>query len=307
MKNLIRILTVLIICIVVIPTTPVNADDTAVYDKFTGEVIADSSELLDNVSMCANCVYNRTTMMYDFSTSSTEESKISSNIFDGMITTEAVSIVAQSKSNIIVYKNGEEMENQDPWTIQSEGHYKVFSGEKFVFSFTIVKEKTGLISGYKMPEGFAIGVARRNGENVPFEFDMVDLSTDGDYEIVYKNMLTGTPYTLKVSIDNTPPAVKFIGVKDGIAKGHVKIKCDEENVTFVGYRNGVEFAVTDKLKKNGDYQIYAYDEVRNETVTSFKIKNLINVSTGVLLIIVAIAIVALVGGLLYSRKHFRIR
>lgn len=307
MKNLFRILAVLIICMMTLPAGYSWAAESDAYDKFTGERVAEYDETVYTFSMNNNCTYDRRTKMYTYSTSSMANSKINSNIYDGMITNDAVVIEPESKANIIVYKNGEEMETHDALSIKAEGQYKVFSRDTQIFTFTIINDKTGLISSYRMPKDFVVISALRDGEKLAYNSAIVDMSDEGTYEITYRNSVNGVTYNLRTLIDSTPPEVTFQGVKNGLAKGPVTVSCNEKKVSMIGYLNGEEFKVGKQLKKSGQYQIYAYDEVGNESSYSFRIRIYFNISAWATAALIIMAIAIITAYLIYARKHLRVR
>ncbi len=285
------------------------ADEVKTYDRFTGEEIFDDPTLNSMVSIDLNCDYSRNERLYIYTTSTMADSDIKSTAFNGMITTDKVTIEAGQYSNIVVYRDGNPLKADEigKGLISAPGNYKVFSGESHVFDFTIVGSVTGLITVYNMPVGFSIKSVRLDDKSALFTKDRVEFTEEGAYEVKYNCTLTGASYTLNTVIDFTGPVVTLEGVKEGIANGPVDITDVEEGASIIIKLNDEIIQTKTHLTQSGDYQLFVTDKAGNTSRYVFRIKFYFNMSAWAAIALIVAVIGTVIGYIIYSRKHLRIR
>ena len=285
--------------------------EVLVIDKITGEVLnqnsTTSSTNYERIS--ESCIYNKTTKMYQFTTTGYEDTDFDCSVYDGMIVTDPVEIAASSKCNVTVYHDGEIVEREDYGTFTEPGKYAVRDEMKNVpiMSFTIVPRVTGQLYSYSVPGIFRIIGAYYNDEEILVNANNVDMSQDGKYEIRYKNIQTDLTYTLEVTIDHIAPDLEIIGVVDGIAHNAVTFGETEEGSTLVMSRDGEYLARSGELKTPGNYTIEYSDEAGNKNTYYFTIAVFFDAGAWVFVGIIVLILLLAGGYMLYSRKHMRTR
>lgn len=307
MRHLTRIFTVLLIVLMVTSTCLSFAETVTMIDQFTGYEINEDVTQNENVAIGSNCRYIRTDNRYVFTTSSIADSQIASTVYDGMITTDSVSIEAGKQCSMEIYRNGEPIDvGPGSLIISNAGSYKVFADGKSIFSFTVIGNTTGIVSSYPMPQGFEITNVTLDGESYPHSLDNVTFEKEGRYVVSYKCVKTGMFYSLATLYDNTPPEITLIGVENGIAKSAVTIEGLQEGDTITCFVNGVQINASTTLKQSGSYELVVTDKAGNASNYTFRIKLYFNLSAWVAIALIVIILLVTCGYIIYSRKHLKI-
>ena len=140
------------------------------------------------------------------------------------------------------------------------------------------------------------------------------MEEEGDYSIEYECTSNSQLYTLKTTIDRTPPKPVFSGNADSRGRIHsaVKISGLESSDTLVVYRNGGRATVSKSsdgsytLPDTGTYYIQIYDDAGNVAEYNFTIAMYLNASAFVFVVIILAVIAAVVGFIIHKRRHLRI-
>lgn len=289
-------------------------------DSFTGEPVTeevtngDSTVLTDSTRkyIAGNEYYDYTQHAYVFPVDNGLQ-EVYSSVADGMIVSEPVIISFPEGLLYTIYLNGQPF-TPDGDSLRDIGEYTVSisdSGrESKLFSFTIVGKKTGLITGYTLPDGFRIIEAYLNGSDVEYTRSYISLEEEGAYEIRYNCPSTGIEYTLAVETDHTPPAVTFEKLDAKMRSfGPVTVSGLEPTDSIVVVKDDREVALNaeNKLTQSGHYQVWVTDDAMNTVITNFTIMIYLD-SNGILFVLV---IAAVIGGfiayLIWQRNHLRVR
>ena len=224
----------------------IDMDYEGEINIYTGEpIVADDESDEQKVTVAEGVVYDYEKNLFTYTLPGNKAITIDSSVPDKMITTKEVSLGIDENINAKLYLDGEEldMEDIDLTELDDTGSYALVVGdsdsEYQVLSFTIVPEKTGMISSYQLPDGFELVEVTINddAQNIS-DKNIVKMKKEGTYLISYRCKASKVEYALKVDIDHTPPAVKLDGVSDGKASGAVTVsgidKDDSVSVTKDG-------------------------------------------------------------------------
>ena len=295
-----------------------NIDYTGYLDPATNEPIAESETGAGTGRDTLNSTmfYDRDTKDFVFSVSGTLL-EVHSNAADGMILNVPVYVTGAEGGSATVYQNGNEY-GGSLTSINQPGEYVVTlqqnGSKQRLFTFRIVGEATGLIHSYTVPDGFYLTKATRDGENILIDRYTVNMEEEGDYSIEYECSSNNVIYTLKTTIDRTPPRPIFSGSADSGGRIHsaVKISGLESSDTLVVYRNGGRATVSRNsdgsytLPDTGTYYIQVYDEAGNVAEYNFTIAMYLNSSAFIFVILMVIVIAAVAGYIIHKRRHLRI-
>ncbi|MBR6381410.1 MAG: hypothetical protein IKS07_07045 [Lachnospiraceae bacterium] len=291
---------------------------TGEIDAFTGEPAEvttpyGTTTVESSRSAIANGIYyDKDTRMYIYPVGS-GVSEISASVMDGMVCTGAVQIDVPEGVVMELYRNGSQVEFTGNNLVRETGEYTVVVGDEgstqSLFSFTLVGEKTGLISGYTMPAGFRITDAMLNGEYAPWSRSYISLAEEGYYAITYECERTEVVYNLNITIDHTAPELTFEGVEeDGRARGAVTVLGAEQTDQVTVYKDGSRITfLNNKLTQSGRYEVVAVDDADNMSTYQFTIMIYVD-SHGILFFLFVVAVIAaIVTYLVLKRKKLRIR
>ena len=263
------------------------------------------------------------TMYYDFSTRDyvyplgDGTGDVHASAADGMVLTSPVSITAPSGASVTVFLDGA------PYTGPLDncnriGEYVVTSQaggqSRRLLRFTLVGRTSSQVHTFVAPDGFYVVSAVRGEEDVYLDRYTVDMEPEGDYEIVYECTATGQSYTLKTSVDRTPPSLTFSGRTD--AQGRIRSKLSftgldrDDTVTLL--RGGE--AVTPELNADGtgtiydagNYEMTVTDAAGNAVTYRFIILQYFNLQSWAFFLILAAVIGAVVGYIFIQRKRLKI-
>ena len=205
------------------------------------------------------------------------KTNIISNVADGMIVTDPVSINLPEDVKATLYRNNEAVNAPDFTHITEPGSYSIMLGEgsavEDLMEFTIVGGITGAISYYTMPEGFLVDTVTLDDVRKQSRRSRVEMLKEGTYEIKYSCPKAGIFYTLKTRIDHTPPQLIFRGLKkNGTARGKVSWEGlgagESMDITMDGEQIEAERT---QLEKPGNYILTVVDQAGNKTVYKFTI------------------------------------
>ncbi len=253
-----------------------------------------------------DAVYDKLTRRYRYAVG---DSAVEMNFPNGIVTTSAVSIVVPTGMKARFYRDGNELTDLNPDAITEAGKYVAYfgNGDELCLKFTVVKALTGAISSYQMPVGFHVVSVVLDGEDIPFDSNLVDMTEEGAYEIRYTCAGTGVTHGLNVTVDHTPPTLKLEAVKDGCAEGPVDISDLEKDAAIAITLDDKTIPYDRTLTKSGSYRIRLRDSAGNYNEYSFVIRIYFDSNSVAFFVILAAAVIAVAGYLIYSRKHLRIR
>ena len=236
---------------------------------------------------------------------------VRSNVADGMITQEPVSIIADAGVATAVYMNGEQLDRSSGGSYQTPGEYVVIflggSVPERLFTFTIVPTLTNSISSYALPAGFEIVDATLDGVPMTFEKNYIKLTDEGAYNIRYRCLKTNTAYQLQLQTDFTGPTLTLEDVQEGKARGPVDISGAREAAYVSIYHDGDRISYSDVLTESGEYYIELADEAGNKTTYSFTILIYFDGNSWLFFLLVLFSCVGVVIYLMHSRKNLRVR
>lgn len=244
-------------------------------------------------------------------------SELSCTAADGMLLTDPVVLSTVGGPQLSVYRNGEEVDLSSGSTMKEPGEYTVFLGSSSgtrICGFTILPEITNLIHGYSVPEGFAVREVLHNGEQRDYDRYYADMEAEGEYEVSSRCIQADRTYTLRVTIDRTPPEVVLSGNvgEDGRVRGPVTVSNVEADTTLTLERDGSTEKLTVRdgtatIRETGSYRLIATDAAGNSSTYQFTILIYLD-SNAFLFILLALAIVAAVFFYaLRKRRKFKVR
>lgn len=236
---------------------------------------------------------------------------VRSNVADGMITEQAVSIKADAGVALEMYLNGQQLEGIPSEPFQTAGEYVVMyvggAVPERLFTFTIVPRICSSVTSYALPSGFEIVGATLDKAAIPFDRNYIKLTEEGAYAIQYRCNKTNIPYQLQVQTDFTGPVLSLEEVSNGIARGPVDIS-EAKNAAYLNiYHNGEKINRKDVLTESGEYFIELADEAGNKTTYTFTILIYFDGNSLLFLLMVFLACAGVVIYLLHARKHLRVR
>ena len=251
--------------------------------------------------------------MFSYSVPGSGQS-IYSGVADGMITADSVALSYDEGLTVKLYRSGEEITDTDISSVKEPGDYSLVvygtDVEQQMLEFTIVPEKTGAVSFYKLPLGFDLTRLMVEGEERDItDVSRADMSSDGEYYINYHCNLTDIDYTLHVFIDHTPPAVTYEGVNEGSASGPVTISGVEGSDTVLILRDGEKIGTPSDnvLTTPGSYEVTVTDDAGNSVTERFELLFYLNLQAGLFAVLFCLVPGAAVGYMIWSRNKLRVR
>ena len=236
---------------------------------------------------------------------------VRSNVADGMITEQAVSVKTDSGIALEVYLNGDLVERRPADAFQTPGEYVVmYVGEsvpKRLFTFTIVPKLCNYVTSYALPAGFEIVEATWNDEAVSFEKRYIKLTEEGKYIIRYRCLKTDVYYQLQLQTDFTGPVLALQEVTNGTARGPVDISDAKDAASVRIYHDGELIARKNVLTESGEYLIELVDEAGNKTTYSFTILIYFDGNSWLFFLLAICSLVGVIIYLTHARKHLRVR
>ncbi len=286
---------------------------TGPLDPVTGEPIGEG----EDGSSTTNIQILNEYSWYDFDSSrfvyAIGNGEIHSTVAEGMVTTDEVVLSYINDPQIVLYKDGEQI-TPLPETVSEPGSYVITNAENGEYSdsldFRIVKRVTGELYQYVIPEGFYLTTVLFNGVDVTTGYGSVDMTEEGYYDVTYVCAVTQMSYSLKVSVDHTPPQVVFKGLNSkNQAKGPVTLEgLDENDTVYVTYNDeSSHLDMKNRLTESGRYSVVVVDEAGNVVSKNFRILVYLNVKAWMFLGIIVLGLAGIAAALLLSRKRLRVR
>ena len=292
------------------------ADESGRVDSFTGEPIdyyEDTGITYEDQSRRAitnNCFYDYSIGCFVYPVG-TGLSEVTASVADGMIVNSPVTITVPAGMSYALLRYGTETEFDG--TVRSTGEYtfQVNTGDRVtnLFTFTIVGSSTGIISSYRMPEGFRIKSVTKDGADADWSGTYISMEEEGQYYIEYMCEKTELNYYLSVFIDHTPPQIVLEGLKeDGKARGPVTITGLQEGDRVAITKDGENFkTISNKLTQAGRYELTVVDNAENSITYQFIIMIYLDTNGIVFFLVIAAVIGAVVAYILIKRKNLRVR
>lgn len=285
-------------------------------DTFSGDKVDvsgdkdGSSEVADKVWITDNMFYDTKNKAYGYYVGN---EIVYSNVADGMVVKDKVSVKIPETIKAKLYWEGYEMDFPGG-NVSRLGSYTVevsYNATSIqLFSFMIVGSDTNQMLSYTMPDGFRLTKVKRDGEEIDYTRKFVDMSKEGHYVISYECSKTGVPYTLDVTVDTTPPTVVIEGVDDdGKARGPVAITQKVDKDTMVITKNGEEYKTMlgSVLTQNGRYVVTITDPAGNSTEYRFTILIYLDKNAWIFSGVFLLVVIVVIGLFVYFRKHLRVR
>lgn len=261
--------------------------------------------------IAGNTYYDTVEKSYLYYVNASASQAVRSNIADGMITEQTVSISSDAGVALEVYLNGERLQSISGGTFQTSGEYVVMyvggTVPERLFSFTIVPKLCNSVTGYILPNGFEFTEATLNGEPISFENNYIKFSEEGNYDIHYRCIKTNVSYQLLLTTDFTGPVLSLENVKEGKAQGPVDISEAKNAAHLTIYHNGEQITRKDVLTESGEYHIELADEAGNKTTYTFTILIYFDGNSWLFFLLILGSCVSIVIYLVHSRKHLRVR
>ena len=261
--------------------------------------------------IAGNTYYDSVEKAFLYYVNATASQVVRSNMADGMITEQAVTVKADAGVNLEVYLNGERLQSISGGTFQTPGEYVVMyvggAVPERLFSFTIVPKLCNSVTSYALPAGFEFTEASLNEATIPFEKNYIKLTQEGEYNIHYRCVKTNVSYQLLIKTDFTGPVLSLENVKNGKAQGPVDIS-DAKNAAYVAiYHDGERIGRKDVLTESGEYYIELADEAGNKTTYSFTMLIYFDGNSWLFFLLIFGSCVGIIVYLVHSRKHLRVR
>lgn len=297
-----------------------SASASAAEVEYNGEVdIYDgsptgTSESYRNIKLPDGSEYDMQEHMFIYSSPKNNQSLVSS-VADGMITTKTVSLRFDNGLDAALYRDGDEDDNINIENIKDPGKYSVVTKsaevEQQILSFTILPEKTGDVTSYKLPSGFELTEVSVSG--TPRELSdtsTVDFKEEGKYIISYSCTLTNVTYGFTVEVDHTPPEITFENLGENKkARGAVTIKGIEKTDKAVLKVDGEEkkFPSDGVVSLPGKYELTVTDDAGNSVTEKFTISFYLNYQGVLFGTLLAGMLIGLVVYMIMARKRMRVR
>ena len=284
-------------------------------DPFTGEAYTSDEEKGDTegtmIRIAENRYYDESMRMFAYTVGEVSDKPIYASAAYGMVTTENVRIELPDGVSAELYCDGELVE--DPYfpRIDEPGAYVVSvsgnsAGSAEPIRFTIVN-RTSCMDSYRLPDGFMVTSVLREALPVASAPLEVDFSNEGFYEIEYLCTATGNTYSLKLTIDHTPPTLALEGVVEHAAHGPVDISDIEPDAAVSITLDGSPIRYRDILTQSGKYHILLRDPAGNCAEYDFTIMIYFNMTSYMFAVLLVGGIAALILYLVYSRRRLRVR
>lgn len=291
----------------------VDFDYNGEIDAYTGTPLEkdDGEEVVEQtVTLSDGVIYDRESEMYRYPVG---EGFFHCSVYTGMVVTGGVALSVDEGVDVIIYKDGKKG-SKVPDEVTEQGAYVVTTGGESggspLMNFRIVETPTGKLERYDLPSGFALSQVTIDGEKVGSSGKSVEMMRDGEYEISYFCKGTGAEYVLSLTVDHTPPGVKFEGVdKENEARGPVKISglSDTDFVTITRDGEETELNFRSSLTESGKYHVVVTDEAGNSVEKDFRILIYLNVQAWIFFGVLLLVAAGVFAALWITRKRIRVR
>ena len=135
------------------------------------------------VHIYGNTYYDATEKAFLYYVNATAAQAVRSNVADGMITDQTVTVKADAGVAMAVYMNGKRLEGVSGGTFRTPGEYVVMylggAIAERVLTFTIVPQLCNSVSSYTLPKGFEMLEATLDDVPVLFENNFIKFSGEG--------------------------------------------------------------------------------------------------------------------------------
>ncbi|MCR4725409.1 MAG: hypothetical protein K5772_08245 [Clostridia bacterium] len=299
----------------------VNTDYSGELDPLTNLPVGSGTAGLTGDSVSRVPIYGNTyydwnlhSFVYQVEGTLTE---IYSDAADGMVSSSPVSVTATENSTIMVFRDGTQLSG-DFSNLNTPGNYVVSapsgSGNKKVFSFTIVGGRTNALHTFEVPDGFYVASVEKDGEVRFTDRYTVDMEEEGAYTVEYECMATDLSYTLQTVIDRTPPELSFRGKMDenNRMRSALLFSGLQEGDSIVLLRSGEEVLPTlngdgtGGVYDPGNYVMRVYDAAGNMAEYTFTILIYLNRYSVFFIGIVLLTAAAVAGYIIFQRKRLKI-
>lgn len=273
-------------------------------------IVSQDKESTARTAVSGNISYDSTTGLYYFTVADIAK-PFTANVTDGMIVTGEVTLSCPQGITAELFKDGE-LYSGDISKITEKGVYvyRVKANNDVseqILSFTIVGSVTGLVSGYALPDGFAVESLLFNGEAKSTGSSYIPFDEDGRYSLTYRCSATRKIYTLELTVDHTPPELVLEGIENGKIRGPLTITKQDPSDTVAVYRDGEPEPYTPTLTKSGEYTLVVTDEAGNRNSYDFTILIYLNYGSFIFFGALALILAAVAVMLAVSKKRLRVR
>ena len=271
---------------------------------------SDEDAYSSRVTVAGDVYYDRERQAYLYTVA--ESTQLLCSVADGMIVQEEVWVEPDAGVEVTVYRNGTALDGQDLTHLYEAGGYVVelnVNGQRYpAVSFTIVGNITCELTGYTMPDGFAVTGVTLDGLETNYERGYVSMAQEGHYVVNYGCTRNGRTYKLDVTVDTTPPVLELPELDEkNQARGPVSLAGIEEGASVSITLDGKAIGYTSELTESGEYQIVLTDRAGNVSRYAFTILIYFNFSSW-LFIVIVLAVAAVLGAyIIISRKKLVVR
>ena len=286
---------------------------------YSGELDPESGQPKDSsdedaygsrVTVAEDVYYDRERQGYLYSVAGSTQ--LLCSVADGMVVQEEVWVEPDAGVEVTVYRNGTALDQQDLTHLYEAGGYVVeanVNGQQYpALSFTIVGNTTCALTGYTMPDGFAITGVTLDGQEADFERSYVSMAQEGHYVVNYGCTRNGRTYKLDVTVDTTPPVLALPELDEkNQARGPVSLADIEEGASVSITLDGREISYTSELTESGEYQVVLTDRAGNVARYTFTILIYFNLSSWLFIVIFLGVAVAVGAYIIISRKKLVVR
>lgn len=237
----------------------------------------------------------------------TVDAKLSKTIFDGQIISDNISFAWNEEvSSVILIKDGVSLQYRtgivsEPGTYSLTATDKV--GNEKTWTWTIMSKRAQSYT-FSIPSNWDVVNVLCDDHVVSdvVQGDKIVLTQTGNYLITFENLVGA--YTLDLTVDTIAPTVEITQEKTQIVIG----SASKDNVTYQLMKDGkeVNFDPGQAISENGDYVLIVTDDLGNSTTYTFSL-NYINASGIVVIVLTCLVAIGIIGIILYSRAHQRIR
>ncbi len=239
-----------------------------------------------------------------------------SSVPPGIVTNGMVSFQMGNRSQYVLYRNGERVNDADVSNIVEEGGYILECFEQGGveaerFEFTILLSQTNSMEQFVLPEGFRFTAVTVNGENAAVPYgDTYHMPSDGRYVFQFGCEEISSYFVTEVRKDTVAPRLEIVGPVDGRAKGPVTLTVAAEEETAIQItRDGVEIGVPIDmvLDDYGEYVVVIQDNAGNRNEYRFTIELYFTMTSLLVFLLLAAIAAGLFGYYKYVKNHLRIR
>lgn len=308
-KKWVLCIAVLVLCVTGAMTVMAEENTPIRLDNFSGQTVVvggTSNANKHEISVLADCIYDTKTHMYRITVDKENDLSIISSVADGMFTNYVVSIETNIPEGLSLYRDGTLMENADLTDLKQFGHYILqYQGRK-ILEFRIVEEYTTLRS-FQTPNGFQMVEVTVDGVPAEFQYDGVQFTAEGLYEVSYVCDATNVLHTFTTTVDRTAPVLALSQVdENGRSNEPVDISDREPFSTVKLTIDGREEEAADLLKERGEYVLTISDRAGNSNTYHFKIGMYLNGSSIAFVMLLLAVVLGVIVYVIVSAKRLKV-